>query len=353
MPRDHGHEQNSPDELQPGRGRHSQRPDSARNRRAGRTDGPRHRRHGNTVPHAQPLEGPGRVEPPRAVRPRQVHMAMAHRARPHRRPRHMAGPGRRAPGGARRGRGRAHRVGRGAARQERGAHRRHLPQRPAAHRAKATARRTHSRTGRDAPNREHHPARHNRRTHEDRHARAHRPPKRTLRGHGGAGGRTGLPRLQLHVARQAAEATYVLDMLHQPRRARHAKGRTGRLAAVQRTDTKHRAALLPVNRDQARHLPRQAATPPVPRTRRRRHQRDVPQRLLLVHADGRANKRAKAHTGPARRQGVPPGIRHRVRLLRPDAAAPHARIEARARPLHGRTGERHHRLRGGRGSWPE
>ena len=135
VPGYNGHEQNRPDELQPGRGRHCKGTDCKGNRRAGRTDGSRHRRHSHTVPHAQPLERPGRMEPTRPVRPRQVHLAVALRARPHRPPRHLAGPGRGAHCGTRARRGRKDRVGRGAARKERSADGGHLPQRPAAHRA--------------------------------------------------------------------------------------------------------------------------------------------------------------------------------------------------------------------------
>ena len=209
-----GHEQDSADVVQPRRGRHSERTDSARDRRPGRRHGHSDRRHGDTVPYAQQEQGSRHVEPQGTVRPWQVHLEVARGARRHAEPRHLAGPGGRA---ADRGAGdetrrmhrrrrhpttqgkrHTHHLGMRNIRTSRGHHRRHLPQRTDAHRQENGAGRQMRRTGIAPPHREHHAARHTLRPHEDGHAGAHRPPLGTLRGHHRAAGRGRQQPLQLH-----------------------------------------------------------------------------------------------------------------------------------------------------------
>ena len=52
--------------------------------------------------------------------------------------------------------------------------------------------------------------------------------------------------------------------------------------------------------------------PAVHRTGRRRHQRDVSQRLLILHADGDTAARASADSSTARGEGLPPRLCHRI-----------------------------------------
>ena len=121
------------------------------------------------------------------------------------------------------------------------------------------------RAGRPELQREHSKLRHTRRAYEDGHTRTHRPTKRTLRRHGGATRRTGISSVQLYGSSPHTAATALLDLLYQQAISRHTPQRTGRLAALQRADTEHWTALLPVDRDQARHLSRQGAAPAVSR----------------------------------------------------------------------------------------
>ena len=63
----------------------------------------------------------------------------------------------------------------------------------------------------------------------------------------------------------------MLDLLYQRRGTRDTTERSARLSPFQRTNPKHRTALLSQYRNQNRNLPRQAATSAFPGTRRRNH----------------------------------------------------------------------------------
>ena len=62
--------------------------------------------------------------------------------------------------------------------------------------------------------------------------------------------------------------------------------RSARLSPFQRTNPKHRTALLSQHRNQNRNLPRQAATSAFPGTRRRNHTGTLPERVLFFTAHG-------------------------------------------------------------------
>ena len=62
--------------------------------------------------------------------------------------------------------------------------------------------------------------------------------------------------------------------------------RSARLSPFQRTNPKHRTALLSQYRNQNRNLPRQAATSAFPGTRRRNHTGTLPERVLFFTAHG-------------------------------------------------------------------
>ena len=78
----------------------------------------------------------------------------------------------------------------------------------------------------------------------------------------------------------------MLDLLYQRRGTRDTTERSARLSPFQRTNPKHRTALLSQYRNQNRNLPRQAATSAFPGTRRRNHTGTLPERVLFFTAHG-------------------------------------------------------------------
>ena len=190
--------------------------------------------------------------------------------------------------------------------------------------------------------REHHTTRHNSSANEDGNTGAHRPTLGALRGYGGAAGRDRLPRILVHDRAKTPQAAAVLDDIHQQGGARHAASSHRRLPTLQRTDTVDRTALLPVYRDEADDLPRQGSAPAVPGAGGRGHERDVPERLLVVDADGGADRGTEEDSGVPRHTRLPTGLRHRVRLFRPYAAEAVVRVETRRRTVLRRSGERHY-----------
>ena len=206
------------------------------------------------------------------MRPRQVHLEMARDARPYPSARHLARPGGRTHSRTRCGCRRAHAVGCGGESQERGDNRRHIPQRSAPHRSLQGGWWQNSRASSAQTHRKHHPPWHHHGEDEDWHTGAYRQAKRAFRRDGSAGRRERLPQVQLPRRPATPQATHLLDLLHQPGGARRPARRPRRLPPLQRPDTKHRTQILPLDRDEARHLPRARATHALPRTGRRKHQ---------------------------------------------------------------------------------
>ena len=260
----------------------------------------------------------------------------------------MAGPGRRAHHRAfpvccdnvaanqTRG-GRAHHLGSRDSRQERGDHRRYLPQRPDAHRQKDGEGRTNSRACRRAPNREHHTSRHSLGSYEDGHPRPHRQAQRGLLEDAPAGRRAArlsfliFPRFYRKERRccisQYPTPTALLGMLHQSWRSRDAALWIGRLAPLQRTDTVHRTALLSIDRNETCDVPRPRTASALPGTRRQRNQRDVPQRLLVIATNGRTDSCTPINSRIRACQGLSPWLCNRIRFLRPHPVETHVGIE--------------------------
>ena len=77
---------------------------------------------------------------------------------------------------------------------------------------------------------------------------------------------------------------------------------------------------------------------------------DVPERDLELAAGGRAGGVPEDDPGPRARARYAPRVRGRVRLRRPVAALPHARVQDGERALRRRSDERLERLRGGGGA---
>ena len=126
--------------------------------------------------------------------------------------------------------------------------------------------------------------------HEDGHARPHRQAFRTFRGHGGATGRDGFPSLFLHQPLPPPTPTPVLDVRNERRSPQYPEERLAGFAALQRTNTEHRPALLPKHRDKDCHLPRPQPPPALLRTRGMRHERTLSERLFIEPADGDTNR---------------------------------------------------------------
>ena len=82
------------------------------------------------------------------------------------------------------------------------------------------------------------------------------------------------------------------SFMSEPRKLKQLQGtrdtteRSARLSPFQRTNPKHRTALLSQYRNQNRNLPRQAATSAFPGTRRRNHTGTLPERVLFFTAHG-------------------------------------------------------------------
>ena len=240
-------------------------------------------------------------------------------------------------------------MGRGIPRQGRRRHRRHLPQRPHAHRPTESRGRTLRRTRRPQLRREHRAVGCEKGTDENRHSGTHRQAIGPLRGYGGTARRERLSSVLVLRSSPPAATVAVLDVQHQRGGARHTPRRHCQLTALQRSDTEYRTTLLSVDRDKACHIPRQKESSALPRTRGHRHKRDVPQRILVEHAMGDATRGYPSHSGTPRRKNLPSGICHRIRLFRPDTAQALVGIEDDWRSFPRRTGQRHHGLRGGRG----
>ena len=189
---DDGPRQDGRHVVQPRRGRRRKGSDRTRNRRSGRAYGTHNRLCYNTIPHAQPFEGPRHVEPPRAVRQGSLLASVAARGRTYRPPCPVAGcrrqPHLRHLGGASTCHGSHHPHGRRVHRPRRHPHQRHIPLgtnalRRAPRRGRPCRRRRLTRHNRIAP-------RHGLRgrPHEDRHTRTNRRPNHRLHGHRAAGG---------------------------------------------------------------------------------------------------------------------------------------------------------------------
>ena len=84
---------------------------------------------------------------------------------------------------------------------------------------------------------------------EDGHTRPHRQAFRTFRGHGGATGRNRFSSLFLHQPLPSPSPTPVLDVRNERRSPQYPEERLAGFAALQRTDSEHRAALLPEHRN--------------------------------------------------------------------------------------------------------
>ena len=192
---DDGHDQDGGHVVQSRRGRRCEGADSARNRRFGRPYGAYLRPLDHPVPHAQPIERSGHVEPSRAVRQGAFLAPLAAGAGEHAQPLHLAG---------RRGgaalfcgfgrwasarRGASHPHGGGVRGPRRGAYQRNLPRRT--HALRRMPRRGRQ-GGRRRVDGHHRIARGDGLRggpHEDGHARAHRRTDDRFFGAGAAGGR--------------------------------------------------------------------------------------------------------------------------------------------------------------------
>ena len=82
------------------------------------------------------------------------------------------------------------------------------------------------------------------------------------------GRRKRLPSLFVHERTAQTETTAMLDLLYQRRGTRDTTERSARLSPFQRTNPKHRTALLSQYRNQNRNLPRQGTAPAFPGTGR-------------------------------------------------------------------------------------
>ena len=125
------------------------------------------------------------------------------------------------------------------------------------------------------------------------------------------------------------------------------------LAHVQRADSIHRAALLPLDRRQDRQVPRQDHAPALPRARGPEHARDLRQRHEHVAAGRSAAGDPEVDSRPRKRRDAAPRLRHRVRLHRSHGTRAHARDQEDRRPLSRRPDQRHQRLRRGRLPGPD
>ena len=90
---------------------------------------------------------------------------------------------------------------------------------------------------------------------------------------------------------------------------------------------------------QSRHLPRQGKAPIVLGTRRRRHQRNVPERLFIFPADGSTDRSPEEDTRLPRPEGISAWLCDRVRFLRPDTTQPLVGIEDYRESVYGGAGE--------------
>ena len=112
------------------------------------------------------------------------------------------------------------------------------------------------------------------------------------------------------------------------------------LADVYRANLRHRAALLPVHRDQDRALSGQDPSPVLSRAGGPQHSRGLHQRHEHQPAHGGAGCHGALHPRPRNRRDAPPRLRHRVRRHRPHRAGPHARSQEVRGPLSGRPDQR-------------
>ncbi len=137
------------------------------------------------------------------------------------------------------------------------------------------------------------------------------------------------------------------------RHARHHPRRPGSLADVLRRDRGRRSALLPLDRGQGGALRRQGLAPDLPGARGPGHLRGLPERHLHLAALRSAAGAGALDPGPRERAPDPPGLRDRVRLLRPARPEGLAGNQGGGRVVLRRPDQRHHRLRGSGGAGPD
>ncbi len=142
-------------------------------------------------------------------------------------------------------------------------------------------------------------------------------------------------------------AAPLLDHLRRSRGQAAGAGAAPRVGDVRRRDGRARAAVLSEHRGQDRAIRRRRATPDLPRTRGSGHGRALRERALDLAAGGRATRDAAGDPRSRARGHDACRLCDRVRLPAADAAASHSGDAGPAGALPRRSGERHHRLRGG------
>ena len=250
------------------------------------------------------------------------------------------GPDRRA------GQGRRHRHRRWPRdpRRRRGAHHRHLPQRPHPYRREEDPCGPHQRGARarslDAalwPRPAHGQA-------QDRHAAAPRRQHHQLRRAPGAAGRRSSAAVLLpdEINRHAAGR-----LPHHPHHGsdpRHHRREPRPRADVLRRHPKRRPALLPVHRRQGGALQGARAASDLPRARRSRRRHRLSERHLDLAPRRCAARLPRHHPGPRAGAREAARLRHRIRLCRSARADAWPRSQGRAAALPRRADQRHHRL---------
>ena len=130
------------------------------------------------------------------------------------------------------------------------------------------------------------------------------------------------------VGADRAAADRLLSASHERSRPRSGAREHRSLAAVQRSDSRHRSAILSVARGQDRPLPGQGAASDLSRAGGRRRARDLRQRILDVAAARRADRSRACAAGARGRGAAASWLRRRVRLHPADGADATARDEA-------------------------
>ena len=210
--------------------------------------------------------------------------------------------------------------------QEHYRYRRYVSQRIDAHRTLSDSRRTVFRTRSLPFQRKYLTSRHSRFTNEDRHTGTHRRPKRTFRRYGKTRRRDRFSPIQLYRWTSNIEAITMLDLLYNRRITHRPSSRTRRFTPFQRSDTEYGPQILPFHRDKTRYFPRQKSTPIILGARRRRHKRDVSQRIFIEYADGNTAKCPPSNTSSARSKDLSGRLCYRIRLFRSDTIKANIRI---------------------------